>query len=421
MESRPALFRQEAIDFQQHHRHWGDVVSLQPFSTKVATWFLVTVTAALVAFLFLAQYARKETAIGYLTPTKGTAKVFVPRRGAIREVHVDEGDTVTEGQPLLTIDTDQIASDGSDVNAALLDTLSAQKDLLAKNIESEEQRAGSERERLTLVVRGLESEIGQLQSQIALQEDRLKLLSTELDSAQQLSAKGYMTALDFRKRQLASMEQKQVLSGLNQQGAAKQNQLTEAKFALTQLPTVMAQKVQNIRNDLSAAEQRIAEIKGRGAYVIRSTISGRVSTLQATPGQNADPQQLQLEIIPNDVVLRAELFVPARAIGFVKTGQAVRILYDAFPYQHFGTYAGKIVKISQTILTSTDASGPIKLGEPAYRVTAALERPDIDAYGKKIALQPDMLLRADIILERRSLMNWLISHPLAVHVTATDS
>jgi membrane fusion protein len=203
---------------------------------------------------------------------------------------------------------------------------------------------------------------------------------------------------------------------LNQQVAAKQNQLTEAKFALTQLPTVMAQKVQNIRNDLSAAEQRIAEIKGRGAYVIRSTISGRVSTLQATPGQNADPQQLQLEIIPNDAVLRAELFVPARAIGFVKTGQAVRILYDAFPYQHFGTYAGKIVKISQTILTSTDASGPIKLGEPAYRVTAALERPDIDAYGKKIALQPDMLLRADIILERRSLMNWLISPLLSVRM-----
>jgi membrane fusion protein len=42
-------------------------------------------------------------------------------------------------------------------------------------------------------------------------------------------------------------------------------------------------------------------------------------------------------------------------------------------------------------------------------VIAALERPDIDAYGKKIALQPDMLLKADIILERRSLMNWLTS------------
>jgi membrane fusion protein len=285
-----ALFRQEAVDFHQHRQQWGDVASLQPVSTKIATWFLAVLTAGLIAFLFIAQYARKETAVGYLTPTKGTAKVFVPRRGAIREVHVDEGDTVTEGQPLLTIDTDQIASDGSDVNASVLDTLAAQKALLAKNIEAEEQRAGSERERLSLTVRGLESEIAQLQSQIVLQEDRLKLLTTELQAAEQLSAKGYMTAVDFRRRQLASMEQQQVLSGLNQQVAAKQNQLTEARFALTQLPTVMAQKVQSIRNDLSATEQRIAEIKGRGAYVIRSPISGRVSTLQATPGQSADPQ-----------------------------------------------------------------------------------------------------------------------------------
>ena len=110
-------------------------------------------------------------------------------------------------------------------------------------------------------------------------------------------------------------------------------------------------------------------------------------------------------------MLQAELFLPARAIGFVEPGQAVRILYDAFPYQHFGTYRGRIVKVSQTILTSSDAAGPIKLNEPAYRVTAALERPDIDAYGKRVALQPDMLLKADIILEKRSLMSWL-TNPL---------
>ena len=81
-----ALFRQEAVDFHQHRQQWGDVASLQPASTKVATWFLAVLTAGLIAFLFIAQYARKETAVGYLTPTKGTAKVFVPRRGAIREV-----------------------------------------------------------------------------------------------------------------------------------------------------------------------------------------------------------------------------------------------------------------------------------------------------------------------------------------------
>jgi membrane fusion protein len=60
---------------------------------------------------------------------------------------------VREGQPLLTIETNQIAADGVDVNASMLETLVAQKELLARNIIAEGQRAGSERERLTGTVK----------------------------------------------------------------------------------------------------------------------------------------------------------------------------------------------------------------------------------------------------------------------------
>jgi membrane fusion protein len=378
-------------------------------STKLIAWFIAATVAAIFIFLFVAQYARKETALGYLTPTVGTAKIFVPQRGTIKEVHVQQGDLVREGQPLLTVETNQIAADGVDVNASMLGTLATQKELLAKNIKAEEQRAGSEQERLTALVRGLETEISQLQGQLQLQAERLKVAESDLEAADQLKSKGFMTAVEFKRRQMYVLEQRQAVSALNQQSSARQNQLTETRFTLRQLPTVMAQKVQALRNDLAATDQRIAEINGRRAYVMRAPTSGRVSTLQATVGQSADPQRLQLELIPENAVLQAELLIPARAIGFVEAGQPVRILYDAFPYQHFGTYNGHVVKVSQTLLTSSDAAGPIALKEPAYRVTAALERVDIDAHGKKVALQPDMLLKADIILEKRSLFSWLTS------------
>jgi membrane fusion protein len=214
-----------------------------------------------------------------------------------------------------------------------------------------------------------------------------------------LRAKGYISELEFRQRELAALEQKQKLNSLNQQLAARHNQLTETRYSLHQLPTVMAQKIQSLRSELSTTEQRITEINGRRAYIIRAGAVGRVSTLQATVGQFADPRRLQLEIVPSDSVLQAELFVPTRAIGFVRPGQKVRMKYEAFPYQKFGTYTGQIIKVSHTIVTSADASGPITLREPVYRVTASLERTDIDAYGEKIPLQADMLLSADIILE----------------------
>ena len=90
------------------------------------------------------------------------------------------------------------------------------------------------------------------------------------------------------------------------------------------------------------------------------------------------------------------------------------ILYDAFPYQNFGTYGGRIVSISQTILTAPEVGGPVATHEPAYKVTAQLDRPDIEAYGRRITLQPDMLLKADIILERRSLLQWLFGPLLSI-------
>jgi len=413
---RPSLFRQEAVDFQRHNGEWGQVGLLQPLSIKVMTWFITVAITFIISFLFLGQYSRKETVMGYLTPTSGTSKVFVPQLGTIRTIHVKEGQQVHEGETLLTIDTNQIAANGVDVNATMLDTLRSQKDLLTGQIAAEEQRTKSERERLTIMINGVEIEISQLEAQLKIQGERIRVEENFVASAAALKKEGYMADADFKRRQVVFLEQKQNLNSLNQQLAARQNQLTESRYSLQQLPTVMAGKIQSLRSELATTEQRIAEISGRRAYVIRAPSAGRVSTLQATVGQFADPRRLQMEIVPNESVLQAELFVPTRAIGFVQPGQQVRILYEAFPYQQFGTYSGRVLKVSQTILTKSDTLGPIELKEPAYRITAALDRPDIDAYGKKIPLQADMLVRADIILEKRSLISWLLDPLLSVRM-----
>ena len=416
MTQRSYLFRQEAVDFQRNNREWGQVALLQSLSIRVTNWFITVTVALIITFLFLGQYSRKETVVGYLTPTSGTSKVFVPQQGTIRKIHINEGQQVREGQTLLTIDTDQIAANGLDVNVTMLETLRSQQDLLTGQIAAEEQRTKSEGERLTAVIAGLEVEISQLQAQLKIQGERIRVEGEFVASAAALRKEGYMADADFKRRQVTLLEQKQNLNSLNQQLAARQNQLTETRYSLQQLPTVMAGKIQGLRSELAATQQRIAEIGGRRAYVIRAPAAGRVSMLQATVGQFADPRRLQMEIVPNDSVLQAELFVPTRAIGFVQAGQKVRILYEAFPYQQFGTYSGRVLKISQTILTKSDTLGPIELKEPAYRITASLDRPDIDAYGTKIPLQADMLLRADIILERRSLISWLLDPLLSVRM-----
>jgi membrane fusion protein len=411
-----SLFRKEAIEFQQHHRQWGEVALLQPLSTKVTTWFITAAVASVVCFLFVGQFARKETVIGYLTPVSGTSKVFLHQPGTIKEIYIKVGEEVQKGQPLLAVETSQIAANGQDVNTTMLGTLESQRNQLINQIAAEQERTNSEQGRLTALISGIETEISQLQAQIELQNERIRVSDGLVSSITGLRVKGYISELEFKQREMAALEQKQKLNSLNQELAARQNQLTETRYSLQQLPTVMGQKIQGLRNELSTTEQRIAEINGRRAYIIRAPTGGRVSMVQATIGQFADQRRLQVEIVPNDSVLQAELLVPTRAIGFVQPGQKVRIKYEAFPYQNFGTYAGQIVNVSQTIVTSSDASGPIALKEPAYRVAASLERPDIDAYGKKMPLQADMLLSADIIVEQRSLVRWFLDPLLSVRM-----
>jgi membrane fusion protein len=42
----------------------------------------------------------------------------------------------------------------------------------------------------------------------------------------------------------------------------------------------------------------------------------------------------------------------------------------------------------------------------------------VDAYGGRIPLQPDMLLNADIILDSRALMSWILNPLLSIGTRA---
>lgn len=407
--SQRPLFRQEVLDFRQYNRQWGRVIPLQPLSTRLMVWCIIAASACIIAFLFFAQYARKEVAVGYLTPVSGTARVFAAQPGTISAVYVAQGQHVDQGQALLAVETSQIAGSGQDVNAQLLQTLQQQKEALTAQIDQEVGRNDSEKERLTAQQKKLEGESATYRAQQEMQRTRIDLLQQIVAGGVILQAKGLMSMVEQKHREDELLQQQQSLVTLSQQAMETRGKLTEVQFNLAQLPFALSEKVQSLRNELSGVLQRISEINGRRAYIVRAPIGGRISLLQASVGQQADPHRVQLQIVPGNSPLEAKLFIPTKAIGFVEPGQDVKLLYDAFPYQRFGTYRGRITSVSQTVLMDSDIVAPVKLNEPVYTATVALDRPDIIARGKKVPLEPDMSLRADIILERRTLMEWIIS------------
>ena len=116
-----------------------------------------------------------------------------------------------------------------------------------------------------------------------------------------------------------------------------------------------------------------------------------------------------LAIIPDDSPLEAHLYAPSRSIGFVHAGQQVLLRYLAYPHQKFGMHRASVVAVSRNPMAPTDLGFPPADGsrEPLYRIKARLDTQAIAAYGRLEPLQPGMQIEADILLDRRRLIEWI--------------
>jgi membrane fusion protein len=143
---------------------------------------------------------------------------------------------------------------------------------------------------------------------------------------------------------------------------------------------------------------------------VRAPIEGRIAALPAIVGGAVEAGSLVATIVPEGGVLNARLFVATRAIGKVHAGQAVTIRYDAFPYQKYGTFKGRVADVSNSVLMPEDVArlSPVRLTEPAYVLDVAIERRSVAIGGdRSIALRPDMLLTATIDVDEEPLLAWI--------------
>jgi membrane fusion protein len=200
----------------------------------------------------------------------------------------------------------------------------------------------------------------------------------------------------------------QQLAGLQQQLSARMSDAEQARSQIVSISAETAQGAVEIQSSLQGIAQQQAQLQGEQAYVITAPIAGRITTLQTAVGRTANPNVPLMVIVPDGSELKAELFAPTRAIGFVKPGQETRILFDAFPYQRFGSFGGKVERVSRTIIDPRETEVPIKLEEAVYRVNVRLEAQKVDGYGEAVPLQPGMTLMANIVLERQSFLDWLL-------------
>ncbi len=407
-----SLFRTEAVDAQRQ-RLYGDVIVARPLSFTLIASFLAVIMLGLVVFLASGSYARKETAGGYLQPDKGVVEIVAPVGGVVESVHVSEGDLVAAGDALLTILSERVTSHGRAVDASMLASLTDQLEELDRRGSLLHRQNVAEQKRLQAEHAGLAAELDNIEQQQKVQQDLVAVAVENLNAIADLTERGVVSETEYKARQERVLGYRQQLASLAQQRSALEARRQQTVLALERLPLEAEEAQSQLASARADLERQRMEIEGRRAITLVAPINGRVTALQATRGGQASNRPL-LSILPQGGVLEAHLYIPTRAIGFVEEGQAVRLAYDAFNYRRFGVYDGIVREVSATILSPDNVPGPIAPQEPVYRVTVAIDRQTIEAYGKAVALQAGMTLTADIILEKRSLIEWLLDPILSL-------
>ena len=409
------LFRPEALAERQ--TQWLGTVVVKPRPSH--RWFAVFSVATgvgLLALLFGATYARKAHVSGWLVPDQGVARVFAAQSGVVTRFLAREGQEVRKGQALLVVSTEQQSMALGNTQASIARTLAMRRDSLDDEARQNQQLLRQQSTALSARLEAIRSEQEQLKEEIGLQQARLDLARKSEERQSELRKRGFISDQQVQTATEARLDNASKLRVLKRNLTQLQRDRLTLEGELRDLPLKFQGQIAAIERNSAAVTQELAEVEARREIVVPAPRSGTVTAIQAETGGGVTPSVPLLSIVPSGGRLEAHLYTPSRAIGFVRQGQRVLLRYQAYPYQKFGHYGGVVTSVARSALNPAElpaqlaglAAGGERSSEPVYRVTVRLDSQHVTAYGKPVPLQPGMQLEADLLIERRRLIDWVL-------------
>lgn len=404
------LFRAEVFQ-QKKDRLSGSVSIAVPLSWQAIGYLIFGSLVIAITFLSLATYARVETVSGAIVPDKGVAAIIPTRPGTITEVFVSDGQQVAKGATLVAIRAEEDSATGISAAALTEQAIARQDASLIAQMSAAERAAAAQQSQLLSQASGLRAEIDQLESQIVLQQSLVASARLDLEKAQGVAERGFISRADLQSREDTLLARQQQLSQLQQSLTSRRASLAQISSSAANISAQAQSEAANIAAARAQVAQQAAGNAGARSYALTAPVAGTVTALTMRSGQRVSLQNQIMAVVPQNARLQAELLVPSQAIGFVKPGQEVRLAVDAFPYQRFGTVTGKVITVASSAISQTLPNGAVV---SAYPVVVDIADPQVIAFGRRERLVPGMTLTARIITEKQSLIEWLFEPLFAV-------
>lgn len=409
-----ALFRAEAQQAQD--QAWLGTVQLhRPASLR---WLSVLALAGVVAvgsFLVCSEYTRKARVSGLLVPERGVLRLSVPQSATVLERPVRDGQAVKAGEVLFVLSLDSANPTGD----GLAQTLQERERSLGVARSQQRELAVGQGQALQSRLAALQRSVQQADTELRLHAERETLAQQALSRLESLAKDQFVSSAQVqtkREELLGLQAQRQALA---REREDLQREALGLQAELRALPLRSEVQQGELARDLAALKAQGLETEARRRLVIRAPSDGQLSTVLAEPGQVVQAGAQLASLLPAQTAMQAHLYAPSSAVGFLRPQQQVRLRYQAFPYQKFGQQEGQVLQVARTPLPAAELAqlglpASLSQGEPLYRITVQLQRQSVQAYGQEQALSPGMLLEADVLLERRRLIEWIFEPLLSL-------
>jgi HlyD family secretion protein len=417
---------------------------------RIVLWAVCVLIMILIAWAAFGQLDIIASAEGKLVPQTLVKIVQPAEAGVVKQLLVDEGDSVKAGQILARLDPTLATADKNTIAGDL-----AIQQMQVRRIEAEladRPMPSKAKDDPTLY--------GEIQSQYAahrkayldaLDQEKALLDKAEHErmSAVEILAKLEQTLPSYQRsaQAYAKLEKDGFVGGIA--AAEKQREATEkAKDLDAQRSTVAAldatiaaqqKKISqlhstyrsDLQKELSDIKTRIAQLQPNldksvykeGLMELRAPQDGIIKDLATTTvGAVVQPGSVLMTLVPKDEQLYADVNIKNEDVGFVEVGQTAQIKLVTYPFQKYGMLTGKVIHVSADANETTkpnatansaannERSDSTNAGTLTYKARIRLNQQLLrDPQGTRLALTPGMQLVAEVNQGKRSVLEYLLS------------
>lgn len=405
----PTLFRPEALAACLHPAAGQPLPSL-PLRLRYLALAVCALCAGLLILLVLGRYTRKITVPGYVTATAASVRVFPPAQGTVTQVFVDDGDEISSGKPLFEVASAGFAAD----DGGLTDAIRSELGAVDQRLAASESLFRAREESLAAKHRGAKLNRSYLSQKRRAALERLRLTTSQFERAERSTARQFIAVAELERIKKELLRDKDTLATVQHELAVVASALNQAGTELSELEHAQELERATLWSERRRTETRLRESTHRQRYTINAPVSGRVTALTAMTGKRSEPRRPALSIVPTSTEYEVQLLLPGRALTFVGTGNRVNLRFEAFPFQKFGLQYGQLSKVADSYLLPGELDAPLAVSEAVFPAIVRLDSQHLSFDGKLLQLNSGLLVEADILLDERSLIEWLFEPLLSV-------